>query len=175
MRAIEDSVQHTLSRDTLDLNYRRTPNDDDCTNIYKHNQWCVQRISIRMTSHLQPFTNTMVDRVRIIIQSVDALQDKSPQFECWLSASEQKTMRLRSLLQTYCAERNLDPARYSLCLHNDILFSATTVNTLAKEYNMPRMGKLSITLTAVPLTPPCPRSGISFGVRRIHTTASTIT
>jgi len=117
----------------------------------------------------------MVDRVRIIIQSVDALQDKSPQFECWLSASEQKTMRLRSLLQTYCAERNLDPARYSLCLHNDILFSATTVDTLAKEYNMPRMGELSITLTAVPLTPPCPRSEISFGVRRIHTTASTIT
>ena len=109
----------------------------------------------------------MVDPVRIVIQSIATLEDKLPQFECWLSASEQKTIHLRCLLQTYCAERELDPAQYSLCLHHDILFSAATVDTLAKEYNMPRIGGLSVTLTAVPLPPPCIRSENSFGVRRM--------
>jgi hypothetical protein len=109
----------------------------------------------------------MVDAVRIVIQSTTALQDKLPQFERWLSASEQETVLLRSLLKIYCAERKLDPTQYSLCLQHDILFSAATVGTLAKEYNMPRIGELSITLIAVPLPPPCPRSEMSFGVRRM--------
>ena len=143
------------------------PDDHDSTNIYKHNQWCVQTNWIHVTSQLQINANTMVDQVRIVIRSTVALQDKLPQFERWLSASEQETILLRSLLKIYCAERNLDPTQYSLCLHHDILFSAATVDTLALEYNMPRTGELSITLIAVPLPPPCPRSEMHFGVRRM--------
>jgi len=120
-----------------------------------------------VTSQLQINANTMVDEVRIVIQSTAVLADKLPQFERWLSESQQETVLLRSLLKIYCAERNLDPIQYSLCLHHDILFSAATVDTLALEYNMPRIGKLSITLIAVPLPPPCPRSEMSFGVRRM--------
>lgn len=118
-------------------------------------------------SHLRPFTDATVDRVRIIIQGVCDVQDNEPVFECWLTASQQKTVHLRTLLQTYCAERSLDPNKYSLCLHTDILFANATIDTLSKEYNMPRTGELSMTLTAVPLAPPCPQTESSFGVRRM--------
>jgi hypothetical protein len=65
-----------------------------------------------------------------------------------LTASEQATLPLRTLLSAYCAERRIDARKYSLALLHDVLPATATVDTLSAAYNIPRVGNLTVTLHA---------------------------
>jgi len=110
-------------------------------------------IYAREMSHLQSTHKPVVENIRIIIVSDDHHMNAQPTFTRLLRPDEQTTVELRDLLESYCAVRQYDPAQYSLMLKHDILPAKMTVHTMARHYNIPRSGLLTITLTAKKLIP----------------------
>ena len=105
-------------------------------------------------SHLQTLLPSPIHNVEIRIHDNTDAADDSHAFCRVLTVAEQSTVLLRELLQTYCAERRVSAASYSLALHHDILPAAATMATVATEYNIPRCRFCKISLTAVLLKQP---------------------